>query len=204
MTVKMRAMANRTDLMRAILFGAPPVTLAIFKLANCCFCCSRADLSSVLDCDRRSDVFTWDPVVEIQKENCCVSTKELFLRDEGNFEHKRGKRDTRPPQSQSLNEYHLNHHPFIHQHPPWKLRIVVYPRRERQFLSFFLPLFGAANPKCSCERKMRARGFTTDASFCIHRAGEIRTTRDAIESTNTDETTLLKERHQLTCHISLL
>ena len=84
MTVKMRAMANRTDLMRAILFGAPPVTLAIFKLANCCFCCSRADLSSVLDCDRRSDVFTWDPVVEIQKgENCCVSTKELFLRDEG-------------------------------------------------------------------------------------------------------------------------
>ena len=79
MTVKMRAMANRTDLMRAILFGAPPVTLAIFKLANCCFCCSRADLSSVLDCDRRSDVFTWDPVVEIQKgENCGVSTKELF------------------------------------------------------------------------------------------------------------------------------
>jgi hypothetical protein len=110
-------------------------------------------LSSVLDCDRRSDVFTWDPVVEIQKgENCGVSTKELFLRDEGkgNFEHKRGKRDTRPPQSQSLHEYHLNHHPFIHQHPPWKLRIVVYPR---QFLSFFLPLFGAANPKCSCERK---------------------------------------------------
>ena len=44
--------------------------------------------------------------------------------------------------------------------------------------------------------KMRARGFTTDASFCIHRAGKIRTTRDAIESTNTDETTLLKERHQ--------
>ena len=75
----MRAMANRTDLMRAILFGAPPVTLAIFKLANCCFCCSRADLSSVLDCDRRSDVFTWDPVVEIQNENCCVSTKELFF-----------------------------------------------------------------------------------------------------------------------------
>ena len=57
----MRAMANRTDLMRAILFGAPPVTLAIFKLANCCFCCSRAALSSVRDCDRRSDVFTWDP-----------------------------------------------------------------------------------------------------------------------------------------------
>ena len=45
--------------------------------------------------------------------------------------------------------------------------------------------------------KMRARGcFTTDASFCIHRAGKIRKTRDAIESTNTDETTLLKERHQ--------
>ena len=51
---------------------------------------------------------------------------------------------------------------------------------------------------------MRARGFRTNASFCIHRAGEIRTTRDAIESTNTDETALLKERHQLTCHISLL
>ena len=44
--------------------------------------------------------------------------------------------------------------------------------------------------------KMRARGFTTDASFCIHRAGKILKTRDAIESTNTDETTLLKERHQ--------
>lgn len=79
MTVKMRAMANRTDLMRAILFGAPPVTLAIFKLANCCFCCSRADLSSVLDCDRRSDVFTWDPVVEIQKGENCGGVQRSFF-----------------------------------------------------------------------------------------------------------------------------
>ena len=55
-------MANRTDLILAILFGAPPVTFAIFKLANACFCCSSNALSSARDCERRSCVFTDEPV----------------------------------------------------------------------------------------------------------------------------------------------